>query len=237
MTPILSVESLRVSYGGIHAVGPLSFEIFPGETVSLIGANGAGKSSTLKALSGLIPAEGAIQFEGREILGLKPHLIVNLGLIHCPEGRGVFANLTVLENLKLGAYRLSSANEEKKTLAWCYNVFPILKEREKQKAGLLSGGEQQMLAMARSLMAKPKLLMLDEPSLGLAPIVVQKVFSVIRELSRDLGLAILLVEQNAFMALQVARRAYVLESGTCVASGLAAELIDDNRIRQAYLGL
>lgn len=233
--PILEVSDLNVYYGGIHAIKGLSFDVRPGEIVSLIGANGAGKTSTLRAISGILPYKGTISLGGRSLTGLPPHEIVKLGVAHSPEGRGVFPNLTVLENLEMGAYIRKDRDGIKKDLEHCFTLFPRLKERISQKSGTLSGGEQQMLAMSRALMTKPTLLMLDEPSLGLAPLVVAQIFEIIKQVNQE-GMTILLVEQNARMALEVSHRAYVVETGKITLSGTGASLIRDSRVIASYLG-
>ena len=232
---MLKVQDINVYYGSIHAVRGISFEVNEGEIVTLIGANGAGKSTTLNTVSGLLQSRtGNIEFEGRSLHGVPPHKIVSLGLTQVPEGRRVFADMTVEENLDLGAYTRPSS-EVDRSIADVYERFPRLKERRRQFAGTLSGGEQQMLAMGRALMSKPKLLMLDEPSMGLAPILVSQIFDIIRELKSS-GVTILLVEQNARMALSVADRAYVLETGTVALSGTGKELMASDLVRRAYLG-
>ena len=234
MSNILEIKHLGMYFGGIHAVDDINIEVEEGKIVTLIGANGAGKSTTLRSISGVIhPQEGEILFRGENILGLSPDKIVSQGLSLCPEGRHVFPNLTVLENLKIGAYlRKDSLDED---LEYVYSLFPRLKERHWQLAGTLSGGEQQMLAVGRSLMAKPKLLMLDEPSLGLAPLVVKDIFSILRTINEN-GVTVLLVEQNANMALKIADKAYVLETGHITMEGTGAELLADEGIKEAYLG-
>ncbi len=233
---LLEVRDLAVFYGAIQAVKGISFEVNEGEIVTLIGANGAGKSTTLKTISGMMrPKSGSIRFKGEEITTRAPHAIVGGGVAHVPEGRRVFANLTVYENLMLGAFTINDRNSIAKNLERVFERFPRLKERISQPAGTLSGGEQQMLAMGRGLMSQPKLMMLDEPSMGLSPILVQQVFDIIREIN-EAGTSILLVEQNAFMALQIASRAYVLETGHIVLSGPASELQKDAKVRAAYLG-
>ena len=235
MAVMLKVDDLHVSYGAIKAVRGISFHIDEGEIVSLIGANGAGKSTTLNTINGLVkPESGSIEFQGAQIAGLKPHKIVPHGMALCPEGRRVFSRMTVMENLEMGGYTRTDA-ENKESLENVFSHFPRLKEREKQVAGTLSGGEQQMLAMGRALMSRPKLLMLDEPSMGLSPILVEEVFSIIRELNAG-GTTILLVEQNAQMALSISNRAYVLEIGTISKTGTGAELLVDDDVRKAYLG-
>ena len=233
---LLEVQDLQVSYGMIRALRGISLNVGEGEIVTLIGANGAGKSTALRTISGLVrAASGEITFDGQPIGRLASHQIARLGLAHVPEGRKPFANLNVNENLRLGAYRLSNREEIRGSLERVFRSFPRLRERLKQPAGTLSGGELQMLAMGRGLMSSPRLLMLDEPSMGLSPILVEEIFSIIREINQA-GTAILLVEQNAHMALSVAHRAYVLETGEIVLSGKAAELICDARVQAAYLG-
>jgi len=232
---MLYVENINVFYGAIHALKDLSIQVEQGEIVSLIGANGAGKTTLLKTLSGLLtPRTGSVSFMGQKITGKQAPTIVKSGLIHCPEGRRVFANMTVEENLELGAY-LRKDKEIRKDLENIYVRFPRLLERKKQQAGTLSGGEQQMLAIGRALMARPKLLLLDEPSMGLAPILVQEIFRIIQEINQA-GTTVLLVEQNANQALKIAHRAYVLETGRIVLSGNAADLIASEDVKKAYLG-
>jgi branched-chain amino acid transport system ATP-binding protein len=233
---LLEVDNLSVSYGAIEAIRRCSLRVEQGEIVTLIGGNGAGKSTTLRTISGLLtPKQGTIRFEGREIQGQRPHLIAQSGLVHVPEGRGIFANLSVEENLMLGAYSRHDASQIHEDREMALSLFPRIRERLKQAAGTLSGGEQQMLAIARALLARPKLLMLDEPSLGLAPQIVKIIFQVIRQINRT-GATILLVEQNAAMALQVAHRAYVIEVGSIEMEGPAAELAASDDVRKAYLG-
>ena len=235
MASMLSVQDLHVSYGAIKAVLGISFDIDEGEIVTLIGANGAGKSTTLNTIAGLIkPDSGSIDFRGEALVGTKPHKIVSKGLALCPEGRRVFTEMTVEENLEMGGYTRTDA-ENDESLKIVFERFPRLKERIDQVAGTLSGGEQQMLAMGRALMSKPDLLMLDEPSMGLAPILVQEIFDIIKELNEQ-GTTILLVEQNASMALSIANRGYVLETGKIVKTGTGRELLDDDDVRKAYLG-
>ena len=232
---LLSVRDLHVSYGAIKAVRGISFDIERGEIVTLIGANGAGKSTTLNTIAGLIkPDGGSIEFSGESIVGVRPHRIVEKGLALCPEGRRVFTRMSVAENLDMGGYTRTDA-ENAETIKVVYERFPRLRERVGQSAGTMSGGEQQMLAMGRALMSKPDLLMLDEPSMGLAPILVQEIFDIIKELNRQ-GTTILLVEQNASMALSIADRGYVLEVGRTVKSGSGKELLHDDDVRKAYLG-
>ena len=235
MSTILKVDDINVYYGSIHAIKGISFDVNEGEVVTLIGANGAGKSTTLNTVSGLLkPRSGAIEFEGKSIVGVAPNKIVSHGMALCPEGRRVFLQMTVEENLEMGGYT-RPASEIEGSIQDVYKRFPRLKERYKQVAGTLSGGEQQMLAMGRALMSKPKLMMLDEPSMGLAPILVEQIFDIVKELNAA-GTTILLVEQNARMALSVADRAYVLETGRITMSGNAHELAEDDRVRKAYLG-
>jgi branched-chain amino acid transport system ATP-binding protein len=232
---MLEVRALRVAYGGIAAVKGIDFEVGRGELVCLIGANGAGKTTTLKAIAGaLAPVGGSVRLEGREIGGTPAHELVRRGLALVPEGRGVFARLTVGENLRMGAYCRDDAGIEP-DLERVYALFPRLRERRRQVAGTLSGGEQQMLAIGRALMSRPKLLLLDEPSMGLAPIAAQSVFATIRGIAAD-GVTVLLVEQNARAALELARRAYVMESGSIVLAGEARALLGDPKVREAYLG-
>ena len=232
---MLKVEDLHVYYGSIHAIKGISFEVSEGEIVTLIGANGAGKSTTLNTITGLLkPRSGSVSFEDHNIVGVPAHKIVSHGMALCPEGRRVFLQMTVQENLEMGGYT-RPASEIESSLADVYERFPRLKERYRQTAGTLSGGEQQMLAMGRALMSKPKLLMLDEPSMGLDPILVEQIFDIIKELHKA-GTTILLVEQNAQMALSIADRAYVLETGTISMSGSAQELLTDERVQKAYLG-
>lgn len=234
MSNILEVRDLVVKYGGIEAVRGISFDVPEGEVVTLIGANGAGKSSTLRSVVGLEkPAEGSIKFNGEELIGQRTENIVKKGITLVPEGRRVFVNLSVYENLRMGAYMRS--DDLNSDLEWVYQLFPRLKERSWQPAGTLSGGEQQMLAIARALMSRPKLIMMDEPSLGLAPIIVQDVFSIIRQINQQ-GVTILLVEQNANMALHTADRGYVMETGKITMSGTGNELAENDEIKAAYLG-
>lgn len=233
--PLLSVKNLKVSYGGIHAVKGIDFTVNSGEQVTLIGANGAGKTSSLRALTGLQSFEGEILFDGLSIRGVPPHRLLQQGLVMVPEGRGIFARMTVLENLQLGAYSRSDKPAVRQDLELVCALFPRLRERLRQQAGLLSGGEQQMVAIGRALLSRPRLLILDEPSMGLAPIVVEAIFEVIKRLSHD-GVTLLLVEQNARLALASTDRAYVLDSGNLNHSGRSADLLDDEKIKQAYLG-
>lgn len=233
--PVLAVKDLKVSYGAIEAVKGISFEIFANEIVSLIGANGAGKTTTLRAVSGLLPSTGVITLNGEATSGIAPHDLVTHGLVHSPEGRGIFLNLTVEENLKLGAFRRKDISQLQNEMQHCFELFPRLKERLKASAGTLSGGEQQMLSISRAILSKPKILMLDEPSLGLAPRIVQQIFQIVQKLNQD-GMTILLVEQNARMALKVSHRAYVLETGRIVLSGEGRALLENEQIQKAYLG-
>lgn len=224
-------------YGAIHALRGISLSVERGQIVTLIGANGAGKTTTLRALSGLIPAtRGTIVLDGKKLNGLQPHEIVRLGMAHAPEGRGIFASLTVRDNLELGAYTRRDRDGIHKDMEQAYERFPILKERAGQAAGTLSGGEQQMLAVARALMLRPRILLLDEPSLGLAPQIVQNIFRIIRQINAE-GMTILLVEQNAHMALSIANRGYVLETGTIKMSDDAKTLAASDEVRKAYLGV
>jgi len=234
---LLELSQLDVHYGAIHALRGVSFRVGEGEIVTLIGANGAGKTTTLRAVSGMLrPTAGNIRYRGQEISGLKPHRLVAQGLCHAPEGRGIFPNLTVTENLMLGAFLRRDADGIAKDMERGFTLFPRLRERATQMAGTLSGGEQQMLAIARALMARPKLLLLDEPSLGLAPAIVLELFRVIRAVNAT-GVGVLLVEQNVAVALELARRAYVLEEGRIVAEGEPRELASQPHIQRAYLGL
>ena len=233
---MLKIENLHIKYGAIHAVKGIDIEVNEGEIVTLIGANGAGKTSILKALSGLVkPSEGTITYDGKVLNKKSAQDIMKAGISHVPEGRRIFADMTVLENLELGAYQRKDKEGIKKDLEAISERFPILKDRSKQAAGTLSGGEQQMLAMGRALMANPKILLLDEPSMGLAPILVKEIFSIIKDINAK-GTTILLVEQNARMALSVATRAYVMETGKIVMSGTGQELADSEEIQKAYLG-
>jgi branched-chain amino acid transport system ATP-binding protein len=235
-TAWLTVKDLTVSYGNIQALRGVSFEVYEGEIVTLIGANGAGKSTTLRAISGLITAQsGSITFAGKDLRACPPHRIVELGIAHVPEGRGIFGNLTVLENLRLATYARKDKAELPKDYRHVFELFPRLEERKNQVAGTLSGGEQQMLAVGRALMTKGSLMLLDEPSMGLAPILVQEIFRILREINQA-GTTILLVEQNAQMALQLAARGYVLETGTVAVQGPTAELVRDPKVKEAYLG-
>ncbi|WP_304222459.1 ABC transporter ATP-binding protein [Gracilinema caldarium] len=233
---MLNIENLSVHYGGIHALQGISLEVPAGKIVTLIGANGAGKSTTLNAIIGLVKSSsGSVTFEGKNILGQPTKSLVEQGIVLVPEGRRIFPNLTVQENLTLGAYARTDKEGIEKDRERVFSLFPRLKERIKQKAGTLSGGEQQMLAVGRALMSKPKMLMMDEPSLGLAPIIVGMIFDIIKEINRS-GVTVLLVEQNAKAALEAADLAYVLETGRITLSGTGKELLADDRVRKAYLG-
>src|SRR5215216_6886153 len=233
---MLTLENISVSYGAIKALKGVSMHVEQGEVVTLIGANGAGKTTTLRTITGLLsPTEGRILFEGQEISGKPTHQLVARGISMSPEGRGVFANLTVRENLLMGAYLKKNKAEISQDLERGFRMFPRLKERESQKAGTLSGGEQQMLAMARALMSRPRLLLLDEPSMGLAPLMVERIFEVVRTIASE-GVTLLLVEQNARLALETSHRGYVLDGGVVTISGEARALLGDPRVREAYLG-
>lgn len=236
---MLKIESLEVRYGIIPAIKEMNIDVAQGEIVTLIGANGSGKTTTLKTISGLVrPSLGAVFFEGKDITSMPAHQIVALGIAHAPEGRGIFPNLTVMENIMLGAYLRKDKDRAKaEELPMVFERFPRLKERVSQMAGTLSGGEQQMLAIARSLMGKPKLLLLDEPSMGLAPLLVKEIFKIVHDINKHNGTTILLVEQNARMALKVAHRGYILETGVVVAQGKSSDLLKDEGIQKAYLGL
>ena len=234
--PMLRVSDLQVSYGGIQAVKGVSFEVFAGELVSLIGSNGAGKTTTMKAITGLLSASaGSIELNAKPIHKCKPWDLVKLGLAMVPEGRGVFTRMTIVENLQMGAYSRNDGADIDVDMERIFATFPRLKERSHQLAGTLSGGEQQMLAMGRALMSRPSLLLLDEPSMGLSPLMVDKIFEVIQAVSAQ-GVTIVLVEQNASRALQIAQRAYVMESGVITLSGKAGDLLHDPKVRAAYLG-
>lgn len=235
MSAMLKVNNLEVYYGNIHAIKDVSFEVNQGEIVTLIGANGAGKTTTMNTVAGLLkPRSGQIEFEEKSLLNVPAHKIVNRGMALCPEGRRVFLQLSVRDNLEMGAFTRPNSEIED-SIAQIYDLFPRLKERYKQVAGTLSGGEQQMLAMGRAMMSKPRLLMLDEPSMGLAPILVEEIFTIIQELNK-VGTTILLVEQNAQMALSVAHRGYVLSTGTISMTGTGKELLHNDDVRKAYLG-
>ena len=233
---MLEVKDLEVYYGMIQAIKGISFEVNEGEVIALIGANGAGKTTTLHTITGLLsPKKGHVIFEGQDITRIPAHKIVSLGLAHVPEGRRVFAQLSVYQNLKMGAYTRSDKNEIEETLAMVYKRFPRLEERKNQLAGTLSGGEQQMLAMGRALMSRPKIIVMDEPSMGLSPILVNEIFDIIQSVSAG-GTTVLLVEQNAKKALSIADRAYVLETGKITLEGKAADLLNDPSVQKAYLG-
>lgn len=236
MSPLLRVDGIEVAYGDLVAVREVSLEVRQGEIVCLIGSNGAGKTSTLRAISGVLPVRrGIIEFEGQRLSGLRPHQVVRLGIAHVPEGRQLFPSMTVRENLDLGARTRASQARKAETLEWVLHLFPWLKERQQQLAGTLSGGEQQMVAIGRGLMARPKLLLLDEPSLGLAPVVVNAIYENLARINRE-GTTILFVEQNVGKALQLSRRGYVLENGRIVLTGPREALLVHGHIKQAYLG-
>ena len=233
---MLEVRDLQVYYGMIHAIKGISFDVNQGEVIALIGANGAGKTTTLHTITGLLaPKSGSVLFEGKDITKVPAHKIVSMGMAHVPEGRRVFAELSVYENLKMGAYTRKDKKEIEESLANVYKRFPRLEERKNQMAGTLSGGEQQMLAMGRALMSKPKIILMDEPSMGLSPIFVNEIFDIIRAVSES-GTTVLLVEQNAKKALSISDRAYVLETGTNTMSGKAKDLLEDEAVKKAYLG-
>ena len=233
---MLEVRDLEVNYGSINAIKKISFDVNEGEVIALIGANGAGKTTTLHTITGLLKAKsGSVMFEGKELLKTPPHKIVEMGMAHVPEGRRIFQQLTVYKNLTLGAFTRKDKGAIDETLKMVYSKFPRLEERKKQVAGTLSGGEQQMLAMGRALMSKPKIVLMDEPSMGLSPLFVSEVFKIIEEI-RAGGTTVLLVEQNAKKALEIADRAYVLETGKIVLSGDAKELMNDDSVKKAYLG-
>ena len=233
---MLEVRDLQVYYGMIHAIKGISFDVNQGEVIALIGANGAGKTTTLHTITGLLaPKSGSVLFEGKDITKVPAHKIVSMGMAHVPEGRRVFAELSVYENLKMGAYTRKDKKEIEESLANVYKRFPRLEERKNQMAGTLSGGEQQMLAMGRALMSKPKIILMDEPSMGLSPIFVNEIFDIIRAVSES-GTTVLLVEQNAKKALSISDRAYVLETGTITMPGMAKELLEDEAVKKAYLG-
>ena len=234
---ILNVNDLNVYYGGIHAIKNISFNIKKGEIVSLIGANGAGKTSTLHAISGLVPIKsGEISLNGENVTNIEAHKLVSLGMAHVPEGRRIFTELTVLENLEMGAYTRNDTEQIKEDINHMFTLFPRLAQRKKQLAGTMSGGEQQMLAMARALMSSPSLLLLDEPSMGLAPLLVQEIFNIIERINKEENVTVLLVEQNANMALSIADRGYVLETGKIILEGTGKELLSNPEIKKAYLG-
>jgi len=236
MATILKIKGLQVNYGGIQAVKNVDMEVKTGDLVTLIGANGAGKTTTMKAIAGLKPySVGDIEYMGASIKGIPTHELLKRGLAMVPEGRGIFARMSIIENMQMGAYLRADLHGVKRDIERMFGFFPRLEERKLQFAGTLSGGEQQMLAMARAIISKPKLLLLDEPSMGLSPIMVEKIFEVVREVSRE-GITVLLVEQNARLALQAATRGYVMESGTVTMSGDARKMLDDPKVRAAYLG-
>jgi branched-chain amino acid transport system ATP-binding protein len=235
-TPILQVEDIHTFYGSIEALKGISLEVYEGEIVTLIGSNGAGKTTTLRSISGIVPPRtGAIYYLGKDITGMPGHQVASIGIAQSPEGRRIFPRMTVLENLEMGAFTRKDNAAIRADVERVYEMFPRLKERQKQKAGTMSGGEQQMLAMGRALMAQPKLLLLDEPSLGLAPVIVDKIYEIIREINQQ-GVTILLVEQNANYALDVSSRGYVLETGTVALSDKSSALRTDERVMAAYLG-
>lgn len=235
MSYLLQVTDLNVRYGGIHALKGLNFEVASNEIVTLIGSNGAGKTSALRSISGVVAATGSIKFLDQEIMKVPSYKRVGVGLAQSPEGRGIFPDMSVWENLEMGAYLRTDKDGIEKDREKSFKLFPRLKEREKQLAGTLSGGEQQMLAICRALMSKPKLLLLDEPSLGLAPKIIAQIFEIIKQLNSE-GLAILLVEQNARQALKVSHRAYVIETGKIILQGKGLELLENDQVRQSYLG-
>jgi branched-chain amino acid transport system ATP-binding protein len=235
-TPMLKIKGLQVNYGGIQAVKGIDLQVEQGELVTLIGANGAGKTTTMKAITGLKPYTiGDIEYMGESIKGIPPHVLLKKGLAMVPEGRGIFARMSIVENMQMGAYLRTDTDGIKSDVDRMFGFFPRLKERAAQYAGTLSGGEQQMLAMARAIISRPKLLLLDEPSMGLSPIMVEKIFEVVRAISAE-GMTVLLVEQNARLALQAANRGYVMDSGLVTMSGDAKQMLDDPKVRAAYLG-
>lgn len=236
-SPLLTVENLEVFYGSIQALKGISFTVNAGEIVSLIGANGAGKTTTLRAISGLVSIQsGAVTFDGQSLNNVPTFKRINLGIAQSPEGRGVFPQMSIYENLEMGAYTKSNRSEINSDLEMVYELFPRLKERRAQMAGTLSGGEQQMLAISRALMCRPKMLLLDEPSLGLAPIIVAQIFEIVKKLNKE-GMTVLLVEQNARMALKISHRGYVLETGKIVMEDSAESLLNNDEVRKAYLGV
>ncbi len=235
---MLKVDNVSAAYGKALALKEVSLKVEKGEIVSLIGANGAGKTTALRVISGMIrPLKGEVTFEGKSIVGLEPYQIASIGIIHVPEGRGLFPEMTVRENLEMGAFLRTDKDSISEDLEFVYSLFPVLKEREKQLAGTLSGGEQQMLAIGKGLMGNPKLLMLDEPSLGLAPMLVDKIFETIVQINKEKGTTILIAEQNAYMALTSAHRAYVIENGVTVMEGTGEELLGNEHVKKAYLGI
>jgi len=233
---LLEVSELRGGYGAVRVLNGIGFNVEDGEVVVILGANGAGKTTTLRAISGMIDAHGRVVFDGHDILGRRPDQIAHAGIGHVPQGRGTIVDLTVEDNLRVGAYRRRDADVTSDIARW-YELFPRLRERRDQQAGSMSGGEQQMLAIARAMMARPRLVLLDEPSLGLAPIVTQELFRTLTDMNREQGVAMLIVEQNAALALGIATRGYVLETGAIVASGSADELTNNDDVRRAYLGI
>ena len=233
---LLELTEVTAAYGPIRALHGVSLEVNEGEVVAILGANGAGKTTTLRAISGTVPCAGGIRFQGRSIRGEPPHETARRGVGHVPEGRGTMVQLSVWDNLRMGAYTRRDAREVRRDYERVFGYFPILRDRQRQPAGTLSGGEQQMLAIARALMARPHLLLLDEPSLGLAPLVVRSIFEIVASINREEGVAVLLVEQNATLALKVAHRAYLLETGRVVAAGESAQLAKEESIRRSYLG-
>lgn len=235
-TPLLKVQNLEVSYGAVQALKGISFEVHKGEVVSLIGSNGAGKTTTLRSISGLVPTRGVIELNNKDLTQVPTFQRVKLGVAQSPEGRGVFPQMSILENLEMGAYSRSDKENIKNDLEMCFSLFPRLKERLWQMAGTLSGGEQQMLAISRALMCKPQLLLLDEPSLGLAPLIVAQIFEIVKKLNQE-GMTILLVEQNARQALKISHRAYVLETGKVVLADSAQNLLNNDEVQKAYLGV
>lgn len=235
---MLEVKRVSAAYGTALALKDVSLDVRKGEIVSLIGANGAGKTTTLRVISGLLrPLKGEVVFDGRSIVGMEPYQIASLGLIHVPEGRGLFPEMTVIENLEMGAFLRKDREGMRRDLEFVYSIFPVLKERRKQLAGTLSGGEQQMLAIAKGLMGAPKMLLLDEPSLGLSPIMVDRIFDAIVQINKERGITILIAEQNAYMALSFSHRAYVIENGSTVMEGSGEDLLRNDHVRRAYLGI
>lgn len=235
---MLEVRNVSAAYGTALALKNVTLRVGGGEIVSLIGANGAGKTTTLRVISGILrPISGEVVMDGKNIIGMEPFQIASLGLVHVPEGRGLFPEMTVLENLEMGAYLRKDKDSIRKDLEFIYSLFPVLKERGKQLAGTLSGGEQQMLAIAKGLMGAPKLLLLDEPSLGLSPIMVDRIFDAISQINKERGIPILIAEQNAYMALNISHRAYVIENGSTVMEGSGRDLLGNDYVRRAYLGI
>ncbi len=235
---MLEVKDISAAYGKAIALKDISLYVGEGEIISLIGANGAGKTTTLRVITGMLkPLRGDVVFQGKSIVGMEPYQIASLGIIHVPEGRGLFPDMTVRENLEMGAFMRTDRDEIRRDLEFVYSLFPVLKEREKQLAGTLSGGEQQMLAIGKGLMGGPKLLLLDEPSLGLAPLLVDRIFETIGQINKEKGVTILIAEQNAYMALSISHRAYVIENGVTVMEGTGKELLGNEHVRKAYLGI